>query len=335
MVHSNYSINQEYANLVTPLSAEEYESLKESMKRNGQLISIIRNSQGVILDGHHRYKICKELGIEPKLETKDFPDKLHAQMFVIESNLRRRHLNDFQRIKLALKSKLILQEIAQQNQKAGRKIDTSVKHLTQVGRVNEQIAKLAGVSHETVRKVHEIERDQQLELGQRLLTPALIGALESGDITINSAYETLKESKQERDGLTRRIKKDKEKHNRILGGEKPSHKQLSKENDKLLMTINAASQKIDRDTNIIESQSKELEQARQEQKISAQVTTGTKEAPTETEVQVGVISCKNRIDKLEDYDPTKRESYDRQTLYRVIDWLFEELRKLRANSGKK
>jgi ParB-like chromosome segregation protein Spo0J len=62
--------NQEYADLVPPLSTEEYESLKESIKQNGLWVPIVVNNQGVVLDGHHRFKACQELGIEePKTTT--------------------------------------------------------------------------------------------------------------------------------------------------------------------------------------------------------------------------------------------------------------------------
>jgi ParB-like chromosome segregation protein Spo0J len=63
--------SQEYADLVPPLSAEEYESLKESIKQNGLWVPIVVNSQGIILDGHHRFKVCQELGPELKVEFKD------------------------------------------------------------------------------------------------------------------------------------------------------------------------------------------------------------------------------------------------------------------------
>ena len=134
------------------------ESLKQSIKQNGLWAPIAVNQDGVILYGRHRYKICQELGIEPRFEIKDFHDKAQEQMFVIDSNLKRRQPNDYQSIKVALKSKPILEQIAKRNQKAGVKIDTSAKYLTQVGRVNELIAMLAGVSSETVRKVEDIER---------------------------------------------------------------------------------------------------------------------------------------------------------------------------------
>jgi ParB-like chromosome segregation protein Spo0J len=90
--------NQEYADLVPPLSTEEYESLKESIKQNGLWVPIVVNNQGIVLDGHHRFKACQELGIEEsKTTTREFKDKLEEKLFVIDCNLSRRQLNDFQR----------------------------------------------------------------------------------------------------------------------------------------------------------------------------------------------------------------------------------------------
>ena len=200
------TINQEYSNLVPPLSAEEYESLKQSIKQNGLWVPIIVNSQGVILDGHHRFKASQELGIEPKTVTNDFPDKLHEQIFVIDLNLQRRHLNNFQRTELALKSKLILQQIARRNQKLGSKVGnntTSLRNLTQVdssgdssscgsaavvvGRVDDQIAKRAGVSRDTVRKVEAIEEAEQQKPELRYI----VERARSGQISTNEAHRII------------------------------------------------------------------------------------------------------------------------------------------------
>jgi ParB-like chromosome segregation protein Spo0J len=52
-------INSEYASLVSELSPEEYESLKQSIREaNGLYLPIIVNQSGIILDGYHRYKAC-------------------------------------------------------------------------------------------------------------------------------------------------------------------------------------------------------------------------------------------------------------------------------------
>jgi ParB-like chromosome segregation protein Spo0J len=150
-------INPEYASLVSELSPEEYESLKQSIKEKGLYVPLIVNQDGIVLDGHHRFKACQELGIQnPNTVTKEFKDKLDEQLFVIDCNLKRRQLNNFQRTELALKSKSILAEIAKNHEKAGVKLDSSQDLVMGRQGVSGEIGKLAGVSHETVRKVEKI-----------------------------------------------------------------------------------------------------------------------------------------------------------------------------------
>lgn len=47
-----------------PLDAESYAALKASIARDGLLQPIDVLPDGRIIDGHHRYRVCKELGIE-------------------------------------------------------------------------------------------------------------------------------------------------------------------------------------------------------------------------------------------------------------------------------
>ena len=75
-------INSEYVSLVRQLSTQEYESLKRSIKENGQYLPIIVNSRNVVLDGHHRLRICRELGIKPIISVKNFEDLEHEKLFV-------------------------------------------------------------------------------------------------------------------------------------------------------------------------------------------------------------------------------------------------------------
>jgi len=102
MTITELKINPEYEALLPKLSTEDFEALKLSIKNEGQHYPIIVNVDSEILDGHHRARACQELGLEPKIETKSFPNKLLEKKFVIESNLLRRHLNKFQRAKLVL-----------------------------------------------------------------------------------------------------------------------------------------------------------------------------------------------------------------------------------------
>ena len=57
----------------------------------------------VVLDGHHRYKICKELGIKPKTAIRKFATKTDEIICVGESNLQGRQLSPIQQIEIAQK----------------------------------------------------------------------------------------------------------------------------------------------------------------------------------------------------------------------------------------
>jgi hypothetical protein len=110
-----FKVKKEYQDLVPHQSQQEYQDLLKSIRENGywEWCPIVTNEEGIILDGHHRWWACRELGIEPKVTAKTFNGRLREKLFVIDSNeLGRRHLNYFQRIELQLERKPILQEIA-------------------------------------------------------------------------------------------------------------------------------------------------------------------------------------------------------------------------------
>jgi hypothetical protein len=176
-------ISSEYASLVPGLSPEEYESLKQSIKEENSLyVPIIINQNGIILDGHHRYKACQELGIEPKTQVKVFKDKLEEELFVINCNLIRRQLNNFQKTELALKSKPLLEAMVKGNESLGGKGGKGGRNLTPLGRVEDRIGERASVSHDTVRKVEKI-------LESKSITDKTKEDLRSGKVSINEAYE--------------------------------------------------------------------------------------------------------------------------------------------------
>jgi ParB-like chromosome segregation protein Spo0J len=97
------TVNPEYSSLVYPLSDLEYETLKNSIKEDGLHYPITVNEKGEVLDGHHRYKISKELDLPISHEIKYFKDLIEEKKFVIDINLKRRHLNNFQKAELAYK----------------------------------------------------------------------------------------------------------------------------------------------------------------------------------------------------------------------------------------
>jgi len=98
----------EYFDLVPRPLDEEKAFLKEDIKIDGLNESIKINPHGIVLDGHTRIEICEELGwtksneekIKPIFEVKEFETKLKEKEYVLKTNLMRRQLNSFQKVKL-------------------------------------------------------------------------------------------------------------------------------------------------------------------------------------------------------------------------------------------
>jgi len=148
---SPLKVNSEYQKLLPKLPQEEYEALKESIKTEGQHYPIIVNKERMILDGHHRYQICNELGLAPKYEVKEFPSPLHEKKFVIESNLLRRQLTTFQRIEMGKPLLGIERELAKERQ--GTRTDLIEGNIEQnFARSLEVFAEKVGSNKETVRQ---------------------------------------------------------------------------------------------------------------------------------------------------------------------------------------
>jgi len=75
------------------LSDEEYAALKEDIRINGQQIPILIDEDNNILDGHNRWEICQELGIEPIVEVKEgLADDEAKWNYALRLNNTRRHM---------------------------------------------------------------------------------------------------------------------------------------------------------------------------------------------------------------------------------------------------
>ncbi|MDH7564781.1 MAG: hypothetical protein QHH24_07930, partial [Candidatus Bathyarchaeota archaeon] len=129
-----------------------------------------------ILDGHQRFRACMELGIEPDFEVRKFEDKLLEKKFVIEANLRRRHLTKFQLVELGVPLLEIEKELAKKRQAAGGKLGRNIQlglapddaKPVPKGKATEAVAKKAGVSTRTFERGKKILEMASEEDKQRL-----------------------------------------------------------------------------------------------------------------------------------------------------------------------
>lgn len=136
--HTQIHINEEYFDLVDRPTKEERQLIKESIIINGQREPIIINEKYEILDGHTRFEICRELGLQVKAVIKQFNDKLQEKLYVIGVNLERRQFSKFQKFEHVYKQYLLEKQYAKKRHYRGS--------LPPKGRAIEIVGKSIGMS---------------------------------------------------------------------------------------------------------------------------------------------------------------------------------------------
>lgn len=199
------TICEEYATLMPVLTSHEYNALKNSIsKSNGNIVPITINQDHIILDGHHRYKACQELGLTPKIEVKEFTDPAYQKEVIIILNLNRRQLNDFQKAELGYKLNEIEKEKAR-IRKLFNLNDVKEKllplgsndHLGEKGRVIDVISKKTSLSPKTYQRATKIIELASDDVKQKL---------REGRTTISKEYQKI-QKEQKRSQLTKEISK--------------------------------------------------------------------------------------------------------------------------------
>ena len=113
------------------LLQEEYNALKEDIKERGiqdPLHVVKREGSYIIVSGHQRAKIAKELGIKvPCIIRDDLKDELQIKEYLIKDNLLRRHLTTAQKAEIVLALAEIEAERAKVRQEATQLVGRGVQ----------------------------------------------------------------------------------------------------------------------------------------------------------------------------------------------------------------
>jgi N6-adenosine-specific RNA methylase IME4/ParB-like chromosome segregation protein Spo0J len=153
-----------YADLFPLLEGEEFEALVADIKASGLRQPIVEY-EGLILDGRNRYRACSVAGVECPAVNFDGDDPL---AFVISQNVRRRHLNDRQRMMIA--AKLATMPAHRPASKSANSQTLTQPTAAQMFKVSER-----GV--------------QQAKVVRERGTPELVKRVESGDIAMSIAEQ--------------------------------------------------------------------------------------------------------------------------------------------------
>ena len=183
-------INENLAGVMPPLQETELMLLTKSLISEGCRDPLVVWDD-VIVDGHNRYRICRENGIPFSYTEMSFPDEATARLWIIRNQLARRNVPDYVRCEMVLPLEEELKAEAKKRQGQRNDIKTNIPEIlpecSKGGETREELGKLAGVSGKTIDKAKKLaaEADEETK-----------GKLRSGDITINKAYTALKERDQ-------------------------------------------------------------------------------------------------------------------------------------------
>lgn len=164
------------AELFPMMSETEFQEMKEDIRLHGQSDDILMWN-GQLLDGRNRLRACTELGIEPSWIELEL--SLDPVVWVLSHNLHRRHLTTSQRAMVADKLAILLFG-DNQHKKEGASIDAPSQA---------EAAEKMHVSRKSVQRARKV---------RKTASKKVIEAVERGEMSLNAALETTKQSEAEK-----------------------------------------------------------------------------------------------------------------------------------------
>lgn len=206
-------IDEEFRSLIPPLTAEEYKGLEESIVREGCRDPLVLWGD-TLIDGHNRWEICaKHGGIPFQTVQREFENREDAIRWIIMNQFGRRNLPAYERARLALRLKPILAEQAKERQ--GTRTDIVQNSAQCYGsKTREDIARAAGVSHDTIHKVETIEAKADDQLKADIL---------AGKTSINQAYQQVRRAEKIAE-VKQRIEEHAQEQTGVISIEAPQRK---------------------------------------------------------------------------------------------------------------
>lgn len=177
-------IDKEFESLIPPLSAEEFQQLEENCVKEGIRDALI-TWNGILIDGHNRFKIAAKHGLHWNEKRMEFADRDAVIAWICNNQLGRRNLHVLDREALMAKKREALERQAKQRQ--GTRTDLNIREkFPRSERPRDIIGKELGVSGRQVDKLHEINEKA---------TPQTKQLVREGKLSINQAYNSVHEKR--------------------------------------------------------------------------------------------------------------------------------------------
>jgi hypothetical protein len=171
----NITVNDELLAYIDPLTPEEHKALERSLLAEGCRDALVLWGD-VLVDGHNRYRICRQHGIAfNTVQNQQFKSLDDVHLWMIDQHLGRRSVSDFQRGVLALRKKDIL---STRTSPAVEASEATASPAPAPALTRDAIARSARISSNTISQIEKI---------QQSAAPELVAAVKSGTISINAA----------------------------------------------------------------------------------------------------------------------------------------------------
>jgi len=178
-------INENFKELIPPLSAEEFSQLEFNLIQDGcREPLVVWEGRDILIDGHNRYQICQANGIEFDTVELEFDNEREAEIWIIRNQFGRRNITNFVRAELALKLKPKIAAKAKEKQiSEGKNLggNSTLCQTSDEGSIDtkKELASIAGVSHDTINRVERILDSADDDTKEKL---------RSGEISVNKAF---------------------------------------------------------------------------------------------------------------------------------------------------
>ena len=139
-------------------------------------------NHGILVDGHNRHRIWRDVLASdedkaPEIHEMPFKDRDAVKMFMRKRQLSRRNLTDAMRVKISLDLKPMIEAKAKAKQDAAgvygkfSRSKTLSPNSDEGLRTDDEVAKLAGVGRDAVRKVEAVLNSDNEEIKAAMLAP--------------------------------------------------------------------------------------------------------------------------------------------------------------------
>jgi N6-adenosine-specific RNA methylase IME4/DNA-binding XRE family transcriptional regulator len=180
-----WSMDTRFKHIIPALSPDEYKQLELNILKDGIREPLVVWGD-TLIDGHNRLSIAQAHGLDYATVNIDFPDDRTATEWIILNQFGRRNISAYDRARLALELKPIIAEKARENQRGGQGGVLLPQISAKATDTRQELANIAGVSHDTISKVEKIET-----------SPDISAKVKSGELSINQGYQMIVREQRE------------------------------------------------------------------------------------------------------------------------------------------